>query len=51
MHTLTLPHLPHEIHISLYRNVRNANFLRTQLAGGNPAFDYAFVDAGIVFVL
>ncbi|CAG8959311.1 hypothetical protein HYFRA_00013081 [Hymenoscyphus fraxineus] len=48
--TLTLEHLPpgYEIHVAVYKNVRNAGFLQKQLLDGNEGFEYAFVDAGVV---
>lgn len=45
--TLQLAHLPPSItiHASLFRDVRNADFLRQQLLAANAAFEYAFLDA------
>lgn len=53
LETLYLPHLPPSlpIHISLFRDLRNAAFLREQLLAGNSAFEYAFVDASMVGAL
>jgi len=45
----TLPHYPtHPILITLYKDVTNAAFLRSQLLEANPAFDYAFLDATMI---
>jgi Kinase binding protein CGI-121 len=47
--TLYLPHLPnYPIHISLFQNVQNADFLREQLVQANAEFEYAFIDAAAV---
>lgn len=46
METVQLPHLPrHPLRIGLFRNVKNASFLRRQLLEGNADFEYAFLDA------
>lgn len=46
---IRLPHLPYtSIHVSLFRDVKNAAFLRKQLMDGNAAFEYAFLDATMV---
>ncbi|GIC84622.1 EKC/KEOPS complex subunit CGI121/TPRKB [Aspergillus udagawae] len=51
LETIHLPHLPSAlpIHIALYRDVKNAPFLRQQLLSGNGDFEYAFIDASMVF--
>jgi EKC/KEOPS complex subunit CGI121/TPRKB len=41
------PHLP--IYITLYHSVQNAAFLRQQLLAGNSDFEYAFIDASMVW--
>ena len=47
--TFTLPHYPDlPVHVSLFKNVENASFLRSQLLEANPDFDYAFLDATMV---
>ncbi|KAH7024273.1 kinase binding protein CGI-121-domain-containing protein [Macrophomina phaseolina] len=47
--TIVLPHLPHApVHLALFRDVKNAAFLRRQLLDGNQAFEYAFLDATAV---
>ncbi|EAW11434.1 EKC/KEOPS complex subunit CGI121/TPRKB [Aspergillus clavatus NRRL 1] len=51
LETIQLPHLPSNlpVHIGLYRDVNNAPFLRQQLLSGNADFEYAFIDASMVF--
>ncbi|KAJ5888196.1 hypothetical protein N7495_008237 [Penicillium taxi] len=51
LESINLPHLPASlpIHVALYRNVENAAFLREQLLAGNTEFQYAFIDASMVF--
>lgn len=50
---VNLEHLPAEynVHIALFRNVRNASFLHQQLLGRNTDFEYAFIDASVVSAL
>ncbi|RHZ55519.1 EKC/KEOPS complex subunit CGI121/TPRKB [Aspergillus thermomutatus] len=50
LETIHLPHLPSTLpfHIALYRDVKNAPFLRQQLLSGNAEFEYAFIDASMV---
>lgn len=50
MEQLLLPHLPdsHTLHIALYTNLQNAEFLHTQLLQGNTSFEYAFLDASVI---
>jgi EKC/KEOPS complex subunit CGI121/TPRKB len=49
---LELPHLPgYNIHISLFKDVTNASFLRRQLVQANAEFEYAFLDATMVMKL
>ncbi|SMR41307.1 unnamed protein product [Zymoseptoria tritici ST99CH_1E4] len=50
MEQLLLPHLPdsHTLHIALYTNLQNAEFLHTQLLQGNTSFGYAFLDASVI---
>lgn len=52
LHTLHLTHLPPslEVHVALYRDLKNAAFLRQQLLDGNAEFEYALVDADVVRV-
>lgn len=45
MEVIQLPHLPYLLHVSLFKNVQNAKFLRQQLLEGNTDFEYAFLDA------
>lgn len=45
----TLPHLPqYPLCVGLWKNVKNASFLRQQLLAGNADFEYAFLDASVV---
>ncbi|KAF1955124.1 CGI-121-domain-containing protein [Byssothecium circinans] len=47
--TITLPHYPHHpLHITLFKNLKNASFLKSQLLSSNPSFDYAFLDATMI---
>lgn len=46
METTTLPHLPLlPLRVCLFKDVKNASFLRQQLLDGNTEFEYAFLDA------
>ncbi|KAI4836038.1 CGI-121-domain-containing protein [Aureobasidium sp. EXF-8845] len=47
--TIALPHLPqYPLCVGLFKNVKNASFLRQQLLAGNADFEYAFLDASVV---
>jgi EKC/KEOPS complex subunit CGI121/TPRKB len=47
--TFTLPHYEaFPIHVALFRDVKNASHLRSQLLGANAEYDYAFLDAEMV---
>ena len=48
--TIHLAHLPPEIavHVVLVHDLKNATYLRQQLLDGNPAFEYALLDATTV---
>lgn len=47
--TFTLPHYEaYPVHIALFKDVKNAVYLRSQLLEANAAFDYAFLDAQMV---
>jgi hypothetical protein len=47
--TFTLPHYEkYPVHVVLFKNVKNAGYLRSQLMEANPDFDYAFLDAEMV---
>lgn len=47
--TIVLPHLgDFPIYAGLFRDVKNAGFLRQQLLDGNVEFEYAFLDAATV---
>jgi EKC/KEOPS complex subunit CGI121/TPRKB len=50
LQTLRLAHLPTDllIHVALYRDLKNAPFLRQQLLNGNNEYEYALVDASVV---
>ena len=50
LESLQLEHLPpgYDIHVALFRNLQNAEFLQKQLLDGNKDFEYALIDAGIV---
>ncbi|KAI5247493.1 CGI-121-domain-containing protein [Aureobasidium subglaciale] len=49
LETIALPHLPqYPLCIGLFKNVKNASFLRQQLLAGNADFEYAFLDASVV---
>lgn len=47
---IQLAHVPPELtlFVGLFRNVKNAAFLREQLLAGNAEFEYAFIDASTV---
>ena len=46
---MNLPHLPdHQLHVCLFKDVKNAAFLRQQLLNGNTDFEYAFLDASVL---
>ncbi|KAL1999215.1 hypothetical protein VTN02DRAFT_4882 [Thermoascus thermophilus] len=51
LETLHLSHLPESlpVHVALYRDLQNASFLRSQLLSGNAEFEYAFIDASMIF--
>lgn len=49
MEEILLPHLPqHPLRACLFKDVRNAPFLRKQLLEGNQEFEYAFLDASVL---
>lgn len=50
LETVDFPHLPSSlpVHVALYREVQNAEFLRQQLLAGNKEFEYALIDASMV---
>ncbi|KAI0881612.1 uncharacterized protein GGS22DRAFT_172562 [Annulohypoxylon maeteangense] len=47
LETIHLEHVPstHTVHIGLFKNVTNADFLQKQLLSRNSEFEYAFIDA------
>ena len=48
--TVNIQHMPpeHPVYIGLYKDVKNATFLRQQLLEGNSQYEYAFIDASII---
>lgn len=50
LETIPLELIPptHTVHAALYRDVKNAAHLHSQLLARNPEFEYAFVDASVV---
>lgn len=49
METIRLPHLEsYPLYAGIFTDVRNADFLQTQLRQGNTDFEYTFLDAGMV---
>lgn len=47
---IQLAHIPSDLtlFVALYRNVKNAAFLKEQLLAANAEFEYAFIDASTV---
>lgn len=50
LQSLHLSHLPlsYTVFVAVYRDLRNAAYLKEQLLVGNSAFEYAFIDASLV---
>lgn len=50
LETIRLSHVPEDtpVHVALYKDLKNASFLRQQLISGNTDFQYAFIDASVV---
>ncbi|KAL1798260.1 hypothetical protein ACET3X_002297 [Alternaria dauci] len=47
--TFTLPHYgAYSVHVALFKDVKNASFLRRKLLDANPDYDYAFLDASMI---
>lgn len=48
--TFHLMHLPTSlaVHVALFRDLKNAVYLRQQLLDGNTDFEYALIDANVV---
>jgi hypothetical protein len=50
--TFTLPHYEaYPVQIALFKDVKNAEYLRSQLLAANSDFDYAFLDAAMVSIV
>lgn len=47
LETIHLEHVPstHTVHVGLFKDVTNADFLQKQLLSRNSEFEYAFIDA------
>ncbi|KAI9371644.1 kinase binding protein CGI-121-domain-containing protein [Aspergillus egyptiacus] len=48
LETIQLPHLPLPVHVALYKDVKNAPYLRQQLLSANSEYEYAFIDATMI---
>lgn len=50
LETIPLEHVPstHTVHIGLFKDVANAEFLQQQLLSRNAEYEYAFIDASSV---
>jgi len=50
LQTFNLEHLPrsHELHVALFKDVKNADYIQQQLLNGNREFEYAFIDADVI---
>ena len=50
LQTIRFEHVPvtHAVHVGLFRNVKNAAHLQSQLISRNADFEYAFIDASVV---
>ena len=50
METFHLVHLPPSlaVYVALFRDLKNAVYLRQQLLDGNTDFEYALIDANVV---
>lgn len=50
LESLALEHLPtsHQVHLAMFKDVKNAAFLHQQLLARNAEFEYAFIDASVV---
>jgi EKC/KEOPS complex subunit CGI121/TPRKB len=50
MERIRIEHVPtvYEIYAALFTSVSNADFLQSQLAARNTAFEYAFIDASAI---
>ncbi|KAI0169987.1 hypothetical protein GGR52DRAFT_581181 [Hypoxylon sp. FL1284] len=50
LETIQLDHVPstHTVHVGVFKDVANSEFLHQQLLGRNADFEYAFIDASSV---
>lgn len=50
LETIQLEHVPstHTVHIGVFKDVENSEFLHQQLLSRNAEFEYAFIDASSV---
>ena len=50
LETINLEHIPatHSVHVAVYKDIQNAEFLQQQLLSRNQEFEYAFIDASCV---
>ncbi|CAJ2500760.1 Uu.00g036130.m01.CDS01 [Anthostomella pinea] len=50
LETIRLEHVPetHSVHVAVFKDIENAEFLHQQLLGRNADFEYAFIDASSV---
>lgn len=50
LETIQLEHIPatHSVHVAVYKDIQNAEFLQQQLLSRNQEFEYAFIDASCV---
>ncbi|KAH8700312.1 protein cgi121 [Talaromyces proteolyticus] len=50
LETAHLSHLPQDtpVHVALYKDLKNASYLKEQLISGNTKFQYAFLDASTI---
>jgi EKC/KEOPS complex subunit CGI121/TPRKB len=51
MEQVDLAHIPPQmvVYIGYFTDIQNASFLRQQLLAGNAEFEYAFIDASLVY--
>lgn len=53
LETIQLDHVPstHTVHVGVFKDVANSEFLHQQLLSRNTDFEYAFIDASSVRVI